>query len=162
MFILKSSPMIFEDAMKVSYWKYEEPYSMYSLNVSFDNLKILMCGDYYSVKNTENILVGYYCIGNSARVHIGKVSSIYNNESFMDLSLGLKPDLIGKGLGYEFVKSILFMLKCDFPKKKIRCTIDSFNKSAIKICNKLGFRETDRFSKFTGKGKIEYIVMVMI
>ena len=115
-------PMITRAVEVISKWKYEEPYSIYSMNGSEKVKKELMNGTYYSVYN-ENNLIGYYCFGRSAQVPAGDKFGVYKDSEFVDIGLGLKPDLCGQGLGTEFVRKGLDYGYHLFLKNKYRLTV---------------------------------------
>ncbi|WP_442871699.1 GNAT family N-acetyltransferase [Anaerocolumna sp. MB42-C2] len=58
----------------------------------------------------------------------------------LDIGLGMKPILCGKGYGYSFVKSGLDFAQGNFNIKQIRLTVAAFNTRAIRIYEKIGFQ----------------------
>lgn len=93
----------YDEAKKISKWIYKEFYSIYSMNESNDCINELLNGDYFSVSDIKNNLVGYYCFGESAEVPVGNRFGVYNFNDITDVGLGIKPDLRGQGLGVNFV-----------------------------------------------------------
>ncbi|RKD34382.1 GNAT family N-acetyltransferase [Thermohalobacter berrensis] len=149
-----------EEAKEISNWKYEEPYSIYSLDGSEETIAEFMNGSYYFVYE-NNKLIGYFCFGESAQIPVGKKYGVYDNENYIDIGLGLKPEMCGKGEGYNFVKAGLDYAKSIFIKNKFRLTVASFNKRAIKVYKKVGFEEIDYFTRKNKKGNINFIVMIL-
>lgn len=58
----------------------------------------------------------------------------------LDMGLGMKPILCGKGYGYAFAKSGLDFAKGNFNIKQIRLTVAIFNTRAIRFYEKIGFQ----------------------
>jgi hypothetical protein len=58
---------------------------------------------YHSVYIEDGDLAGYFCFGEDARVPAGRRLGVYERESALDVGLGMRPDLAGRGLGAGFV-----------------------------------------------------------
>lgn len=86
-----------ECASTISKWTYDEPYAMYSMDESEECISELMNGEYFSVWNKEGLIIGFICMGNSARVGGGFKAGLYDDSKYVDIGLGLRPDLTSKG-----------------------------------------------------------------
>jgi len=149
-------------AREIILWKYEKPYSLYNLNGSDEDIKELLHGSYYSAYNKSKELAGYFCFGESAQVPIGKTLNSYDDKSFIDIGLGLQPELCGKGYGVDFTTCGLRCAKNMFSARKFRLTVAKFNQRAIKVYEKIGFRRSNiSFSKDSETRKIEFIIMTL-
>lgn len=148
-------------AKEISRWKYEKPYSIYSMNGSEEQINEFMSGSYYSVfKNNE--LVGYFCFGESAQVPIGNKVNAYDDKTFLDIGLGLKPELCGNGYGLSFLECGLNYASNKFSINKFRLTVATFNQRAIKVYKKIGFKKNNvSFIKKGEKNDIKFIVMIL-
>jgi [ribosomal protein S18]-alanine N-acetyltransferase len=152
-------PMTKQYASIISHWKYNEPYSIYSMDGSIDCINDLMNGEYFYVLDDSNNLVGFICSGNSARVFGGYESGIYNNESLLDIGLGLHPDATGKGRGLDFLLQSVGFLSDRFQVLNIQLVVAVFNERAIKVYERAGFtREFIIKSKIDEK-EIDFLVM---
>ena len=84
------------DAIAIAGWEYEPPYTMYNLGGSPLAIVEFMTGPYYSVRYGE-LLVGFFCYGQSARVKHPDSEYFYRDSTFLDIGLGLHPDFCGQG-----------------------------------------------------------------
>lgn len=146
------------DAVEISTWVYMEPYSLYSMDGSRETIEELMDGTYYTVTN-EGEVIGYFCFGKSAQVPGGRTQGLYDTENAMDIGLGLRPDLTGKGLGTEFVlKGIEFGIG-RFNLGIVRLTVAAFNKRAIRVYERSGFIASGSFINKRNGEEREFIIM---
>lgn len=151
--------MELKDTREISAWTYEEPYSLYSMDDSQDTIEELMNGTYYTVFN-DNDIIGYFCFGESAQIPGGRTKGLYNVENAMDIGLGLRPDLTGKGIGVEFViKGIEFGIN-KYRPGKVRLTVAAFNKRAIRVYEKAGFLIESSFINKRNEEEREFIIMI--
>ncbi|WP_055108585.1 GNAT family N-acetyltransferase [Paenibacillus ihumii] len=151
-------PMTGEYASLIASWKYEGQYSFYNLDGSPECLSELMNGDYYSVLDEHEELVGFICTGHSARVPGGYSINIYNR-GCLDLGLGLKPQWTGKGRGVHFLTSSLCFVRERFGPFGIQLVVAKFNERAIKVYERVGFKRGQSFISPVGHEDVEFIVM---
>ena len=70
----------------------------------------------------------------------------------LDIGMGLRPDLTGQGRGLMYVKAILDFAHRTFAPTAFRVTVAQFNKRALRVWEKAGFRAIQTFhSKHDGK-----------
>ena len=100
-------PVAQSAAAKIVTWTYDGPYAMYSFTDNLDTMGELMGGGYYAAFS-DTALVGYYCFGDPARIPATEKDA-YSEEA-LDIGLGLRPDLCGKGFGLLFLKHGLLLL----------------------------------------------------
>ncbi len=149
------------EAKRISKWIYKDPYSIYSLDGSNECIKELLNGDYYSALDMKGNIVGFYCFGRSAQVPIGHKYGVYDNKNIMDIGLGINPDFCGQGLGEAFLKVGLSFARNELYAKKIRLTVATFNKRAIKVYQRVGFRKVSSFKRVSHASMIEFDVMIL-
>jgi [ribosomal protein S18]-alanine N-acetyltransferase len=135
---LSIKPMSIVSASEICKWKYSKPYDIY--NLSSDTKEELLNCSYFEVRNNMDELIGFYCFGKEAQVPGWN----YDNKP-IDIGLGLKPSLTGKGLGYEFVKEGITFAQKQFIAKYFRLTVAAFNLRAIQTYEKVGFTLTSSF-----------------
>ncbi|WP_433748744.1 GNAT family N-acetyltransferase [Falsibacillus pallidus] len=136
-------------------WRYEPPYDFYNNQKSDEALKELLGGSYQGVVDDEGKLIGFFCVGNSAQVPKGHDYHVYP-DGYIDIGLGMKPALTGKGRGSEFLAFILEQIAIDSGNKPFRLTVAAFNERAIHLYEKFGFRKQQKFAN----GPIEFLTMV--
>ncbi|WP_087973491.1 GNAT family N-acetyltransferase [Oceanobacillus rekensis] len=126
-------------------WKYPKPYDFYNHILTSDAILELLSSKYYVTLDTESEFIGFFCTGRSAQVPAGDMVGVYN-EDCVDIGLGMKPELTGKGKGYEFFSHILTFVEENHKGKDIRLTVATFNKRAIHLYEKAGFVKQGEFS----------------
>lgn len=107
---LQFMPMTEPLAKAITTWIYPAPYDLYNMDDDEETLSELLDGSYYASINEEGELIGFICIGDAARVPGGYLAGIYGNEQVMDIGLGMRPDLTGRGQGEDKARTrrILF------------------------------------------------------
>jgi ribosomal-protein-alanine N-acetyltransferase len=84
------------DAHLIARWHYVEPYTFYDLDQDPADREALLDpqrwpGHYYSVLDESGTLIGFF--------------GFQNHEDTIEIGLGLRPDLTGKGVGRDFVQA---------------------------------------------------------
>jgi len=124
-----------EYAQQISQWRYGGIYSMYDCNES--DIAELMDGTHFACTNAVSELIGYFCYGNGARIPTLE-ENIYD-EKYLDIGLGLRPDLCGKGHGLTFFLKGIDHAQRHFNTQNFRLSVATFNERAIKLYSKAGF-----------------------
>jgi len=153
--------MIRNYAMEISNWTYTEPYNIYNGDRGEAFIEELLTGSYFSVSDENDKVVGFYCFGDAAQVPVGNQYQAYDDRSFLDIGLGMRPDLCGKGKGYEFFLEGLNFVQHKLSVKKFRLTVVAFNKRAIKLYEKIGFKVTGTFERKNKDDSMVFVVMVL-
>lgn len=136
----------------VSNWHYGDVYSFYDMAADEDDLRIFM-----DTKNWENTT---RAVLNENDELAGWASFYTENDEFW-LSLGLRPDLTGQGLGEEFVLECVryAMSGYKLTKHMIKLAVALFNRRAIKVYQRVGFIETNKTIRDTHIGQVDFIEM---
>ncbi|TKC19011.1 GNAT family N-acetyltransferase [Robertmurraya kyonggiensis] len=153
--ILEIKSMNEEFAIEILDWKYEPPYDFYNNESDPQSLKELMENSYYVVVDNNKKIVGYFCIGDSAKVPIGVQFGAYNEE-LIDIGIGMNPSLTGKGYGATFFSFILSFIEENFLRVPFRLTVAKFNQRAIHLYEKFGFEKEMEFDR----GDTRFMTMV--
>ena len=79
----------------------------------------------------------------------------------MWLSLGMKPELTGVGLGEGFVSQCVAFARSHYglDQRTIKLDVALFNERAIKVYQRAGFAEIGRITKKTHIGEVEFLQM---
>lgn len=125
------------EAVILSSWTYPSPYDFYNHAQTEDSKQEWLTGNYFCIYKQEE-MIGFFCYGESARVPVNS-SHLYIDDC-IDIGIGMRPDLTGKGLGSSFLTTILMEIERLFSSTPIRLTVASFNQRAIHLYEKLGFR----------------------
>lgn len=134
-----------EKAKEILSWEYVKPYDFYNNEITEENIKELLDGTYYALMSDQHQLIGFFCMGKNAQVPIGNKYSVYSDD-FIDMGLGMAPQLVGKGNGFTFCSFILSYIEENYKAIPIRLTVAKFNQRAIHLYEKLGFDAKDEFS----------------
>ena len=128
-------------AFEISKWIYDGPYLLYSFQNTEETINELMNYEYYFAnRNPGNELFGFFCFGEAALVPTYEKEAY--NEIALDIGLGMKPEFCGRGLGFGFLCAGLEFAKMNKleGRSKIRLTVADFNKRAIRLYEKAGFK----------------------
>ena len=146
---LSIAPMSQRDAVAISEWHYDPPYSFYDSNADSDDEALLLDaerrkGRYFSAFD-DGALVGFF----EFQVKGGDVV----------VGLGLRPDLTGRGRGLEFTEAGLAFARERFGPGQFRLSVASFNTRAIKVYERAGFTTTRAFDHETNGGVYPFLEM---
>ncbi|MEB9970489.1 GNAT family N-acetyltransferase [Bacillus cereus] len=130
-----------EEAMEINTWTYEEPYSLYSFSGEKEVIEELLDGTYYGCCDDQGDLIGYFCFGANAQVPGGRDANLYGREDVIDIGLGMKPALTGKGIGKEFFQAGIAFATKEFNAKMFRLSVATFNTRAITLYKNIGFKQ---------------------
>jgi RimJ/RimL family protein N-acetyltransferase len=124
-------------------WRYEPPYDFYDGDAD----PVLNPERFYAVRDEGGELAGFY----------------YFEEKpgdTLEVGLGLRPDLTGRGHGTEFFRTALGYGRERFAPRLVVLNVAAFNERAIKVYERCGFRAVGvhvrRFERF---GEVEFVSM---
>lgn len=126
-------PMTAEYAREMSLWKYGGEYSFYDRNGQTDYPE----GEAFACLDETGKLAGHFHFGEDARIPTLE-ENVYA-PGYLDIGLGLRPDLCGQGLGEEFLKLGLAFGKAQFSARRFRLSVACFNLRAVKVYERCGF-----------------------
>ena len=147
-------PITEPEARSISRWSYPGPYAVYDGNPNALPSLLDPRFDYHVVLDERGDLVGYFCFGMDATVSAGRRLGLYDG-SALDVGLGLRPDLTGRGLGPEFVRAGLRFAEERYAPEAFRLTVAAFNARAVKVYEAVGFETVERF----GEPGAEWLLM---
>jgi RimJ/RimL family protein N-acetyltransferase len=147
-------PITRSDAEEISGWRYPEPFSSYDGNPSSIPGLLDPRYDYHAVFDDTGELVGYFCFGADATIPEGRRRGLYGDDA-LDVGLGMRPDLTGRGRGLEFVRAGLRFAEEKFSPPAFRLTVAAFNRRAVAVYEKAGF---DLIQEFGDRGP-EWLLM---
>jgi [ribosomal protein S18]-alanine N-acetyltransferase len=143
-----------EDAHAISRWRYDGPYAVYDGDPTSVDALLRPRYLYHSVYDERGDLAGYFCYGEDAQVRTGRRLGVYERESALDIGLGMRPDLTGRGLGEDFVRAGLRFALETYSPLAFRLTVASFNRRAIRVYQRAGFETVETFG-----GTKEWLLM---
>jgi [ribosomal protein S18]-alanine N-acetyltransferase len=139
------------DAEAIAGWHYPEPFSFYDWTEDPDDLAELLDpalrGDaYFGVGDASGALIGYF-------------SFKPKDDDTVELGLGLRPDLTGRGLGASFIAAGLDFARARFAPTRFVLSVASFNERAIKVYERAGFVSERVYMHRTNGGDWEFVEM---
>ncbi|MEW9181267.1 GNAT family protein [Bacillus mycoides] len=129
-----------EEAKEINTWKYENPYTLYSFSGDAEVIEELLDGTYYGCCGENGEFIGYFCFGENAQVPGGRDANLYRGEDVVDIGLGMKPELTGKGMGEIFFQAGIAFATEELNSKMFRLSVATFNKRAIRLYKNIGFQ----------------------
>ena len=150
---LFSQQMTKSHAIEILNWRYPPPYDMYNQEENDEGIEEFLYQPYKAIVDQGGHLIGYYCTGQPAQVPKGHELNVYE-KAYLDIGLGMKPELTGKRLGKEFLAFILKELEVN----ALRLTVAKFNQRAIRLYEGFEFKKSDIFRN----GETEFITMIRL
>jgi [ribosomal protein S18]-alanine N-acetyltransferase len=140
-----------EDAEAIAEWRYPEPYSFYNWTADPDDLRELLDPSlrgeaYWAVKDEAGELVGHF-------------SFKPKDERTVEIGLGLRPDLTGRGLGGAFLAAGLEFARTRFAPARFVLSVATFNERAIKVYERAGFARERIYMHTTAGREWEFLEM---
>lgn len=134
------------NARAIASWRYQPPYDLYNPN-SGDTEQVVQGfldpeNAYYSITDENGDLVAYCCFGPDGQVPGGDYRL-----SALDIGLGVRPDLTGLGRGRRYVRAVLEFARRTFAPVALRVTVAQFNRRALRVWEKAGFRRVQAFHR---------------
>ncbi len=145
------TPLGQEDAEAIAEWRYPEPFSFYDWTADPDDLRELLDPSlrgeaYWAAEDDAGALVGYF-------------SFKPKGEGTLEVGLGLRPDLTGRGLGGSFLSSGLEFGRTRFAPARFVLSVATFNERAIKVYERAGFSTERTYMHSTNGGEWEFVEM---
>jgi ribosomal-protein-alanine N-acetyltransferase len=133
-------------ARAIATWRYEAPYEIYNPAPEAVEGEIQAFLDprnaYHTITDEQGELLAYCCFGRDALVPGGD----YGLEA-LDIGLGVRPDLTGRGRGLVFANAVLDFARRTYAPTTFRVTVAEFNKRALRVWDKAGFQPAQTFPR---------------
>ena len=134
-----------EDVEVILSWQYEMPYDFYNADPDmsvheYSGQMLDPALRFHGIWDGRGELIGFCSFGDDGQVPGGDYGLCA-----LDIGLGMKPDLTGKGFGKRFFAAILDFAMQRFSPATIRLTVADFNRRALRLYGGLGFSAVDCF-----------------
>jgi [ribosomal protein S18]-alanine N-acetyltransferase len=116
------------DTLNMAGWRYPGRESTY------DIAEVVTPKEGFHAIEHEGQLIGYCCFGAEARV-----PGVDEQAGTLDIGYGMRPDLVGRGLGRTFVGAILAFAVDTFAPTRLRLLILDWNERSRRVAEALGF-----------------------
>jgi ribosomal-protein-alanine N-acetyltransferase len=137
-------------ARVVATWRYDPPYDFYDAVADPGDLAELLDpvqreGRYFAVLGNPGDLVGFFMFK-----HEGDI---------VEVGLGLRPDLTGRGLGLSFMLAGLEFARERYAPAWFRLAVAAFNLRAIRVYERAGFHQRESYMHRTNGGEHVFLCM---
>jgi len=149
------------DAQAIMTWHYEEPYAIYNMDSDLEDTAEMLDrrSPHYTVRDEQGELIGFFSFGTSAQPWDTNEPGLYAENKTIDVGLGMRPDLTGKGLGLAFVNAGLAFAREQFAPEHFRLFVLTFNERAIRIYERAGFQRVRMFTQPNIDDEYEFLEM---
>ena len=130
---MRLRPLSAAEAEAIASWRYPGEYATYDCE---DAAALLATGEYYAAVRGDEV-IGYCSFGSTARV-----GDMRQEDGVVDVGWGLRPDLMGQGLGPRLIGEALSLGRQLHTPQDFRIAVLRWNVRAQRAPEKLGFRET--------------------
>jgi RimJ/RimL family protein N-acetyltransferase len=135
---VRTRELTVEEAERPLGWRYAEPYAIYDAQGPLGRDV-----GFFAVVDDAGTLVGYGCTGAEARV-----PGVEEEAGTVDVGYGMRPDLVGQGLGREFVGAVLAHAAAAHPSSRLRMSILRWNARSRRVAEAHGFRIVSQAGEF--------------
>lgn len=146
-------PMLRKHQQAISQWKYEGIYAFYNRTrpLEYDEKDDIRVEDAFVCLDDDSCVAGYFHFGKEAQ--IPTIENYLYTSDYLDIGLGLRPDLCGQGLGIAFVALGMEYAEHIYKMDKFRLSVAIFNERAIKVYLKAGFSVEEEVTNSYFKNK---------
>lgn len=139
-----------EDAEAIAEWHYDPPFDFYDPRADDQDLAELLDpatrdGSYFTVRDSGGELVAFL--------------QLDDRDGVVDVGIGLRPDLTGRGLGLSFLEHGLTFARELFGPRRFRLQVAEFNRRAITVYERAGFECTRSYPHETNGGVFRFVEM---
>ena len=128
-----------EDAAAIASWRYPGRYATY------DETEVPSAARGIWGVHDDEELVGSCCFGDAARV-----PGATAEPGIVDVGWGMRPDLMGRGLGRGFIGAILAFARKEFSPERFRALILEWNDRSRAAARSVGFEEDGTIESVEG------------
>lgn len=149
---MEVGPLTRAHALEVCRWRYDPPYECYDM-IEADPEWLLQPEAGFHALLARDQLVGFRSFGPD-----GQVPGWDYDDHALDTGGGLRPQLVGQGLGRQAISAGLAFGRAHFSPDAFRVTVASFNTRALRTVEALGFHRVGQFEAATDGRSFEVLV----
>lgn len=113
-------------------WAYPGPWSVYDVTGPVDPAE-----GFWAVVDDNGDVAGFACFGVEARV-----PGLEERPGVLDVGVGMRPELTGRGLGRQFAGAVLDHGRAVSGISRLRAVVQDWNERSRRLLLGLGFEET--------------------
>jgi RimJ/RimL family protein N-acetyltransferase len=136
---IRITAMTEQYAADILSWRYPAPYDYYDVTDGDLGYYLDPANGFFAVLSGGEF-IGFRSFGPDGQVPGGTY-----DDSALDTGGGLRPELIGRGLGRTVIAAGLEFGQQRFAPDAFRVTVASFNSRALRVVTSLGFRPVQSF-----------------
>jgi ribosomal-protein-alanine N-acetyltransferase len=142
------------DAEEIARWHYDGPWQVYDVREG-EPLPDA-ASSYFAVSDDrDGTLIGFMCIGAEARV-----PGLDGAEGIVDIGVGMRADLVGRGFGTAFGAAVLDEIRQRYGPVPLRAVILAWNERSLRLARHLGFRDAGLHTCFQDGQQVTYVVLM--
>jgi [ribosomal protein S18]-alanine N-acetyltransferase len=145
-------PVTGEHARDICTWRYDAPYECYDMTDADPEWLVQPESGFHALVAGDR-LVGFRSFGPD-----GRVPGWDYDDRALDTGGGLRPQLVGQGLGRHAIAAGLAFGREEFAPRAFRVTVATFNVRALRTVEGLGFRRVARFDAARDGQSFEVLV----
>jgi ribosomal-protein-alanine N-acetyltransferase len=144
--------MTADDIPVLTAWHYSPPDDFYDPDADKDDLAELSDPgrwgtEYFTAVNEEQELVGFF------QFQLAKPGTV------IEIGLGLRPYLTGIGIGTSYMTAGMDFARERWHREAFQLFVAAFNRRAITVYERLGFRIVEELRRFTGGAWCDFVRM---
>ncbi|KAA1427712.1 GNAT family N-acetyltransferase [Nocardioides antri] len=148
---LQVVPLTREHALDICTWRYAPPYECYDMTDA-DPDRLLQPEAGFHALLAGDRLIGFRSFGPD-----GQVPGWDYDDQALDTGGGLRPQLVGQGLGRAAISAGLAFGRAKLAPRAFRVTVATFNVRALRAVEGLGFQRVGQFSATTDGRSFEVL-----
>lgn len=149
---MQIAPLRREHALDICTWRYTAPYDCYDMTDA-DPEGLLQPESGFHALLAGDRLVGFRSFGPD-----GRVPGWDYDDQALDTGGGLRPQLVGQGLGRHAISTGLAFGRARFAPQAFRVTVATFNARALRTVEDLGFRRVGQFKAESDGSSFEVLI----
>ncbi|WP_204141327.1 GNAT family N-acetyltransferase [Halomicronema sp. CCY15110] len=156
---LQIKPLEINHGREILNWRYSYPYDIYNFQGDIEHgLANLLAPDnaFFAILNLQGVLEGYCSFGADGQVPGGDYRA-----AGLDIGMGIRPDLTGKGNGKFYAQAVVDYEIEHFQSEQLRVTIADFNQRAQRVWRKVGFEPAKAFYKTGTENKFVILCRIL-
>lgn len=149
---MRVAPLRREQAIDICTWRYAPPYACYDMTEA-DPDWLLQPESGFHALLAGGRLIGFRSFGTD-----GQVPGWDYDDQALDTGGGLRPELVGRGLGQQAISAGLAFGRAQFAPQAFRVTVASFNARALRVVEALGFHRIGHFDAASDGRSFEVLI----
>ena len=137
-------PLSRDHALDICTWRYPAPYDCYDMTDADPDELLEPALGFHSLLAGDR-LIGFRSFGPD-----GQVPGWDYDDQALDTGGGLRPQLVGRGLGRQAMSVGLAFGRSQFAPPAFRVTVAVFNRRALRTVEALGFERVGQFDATSG------------